>query len=73
MALVHARRLAVVVHGWVGSHGQLWSPVTCLVDRAELESGREVRDEFLRMIEKTKEYNAYEHDVDFEMSMVRRR
>jgi hypothetical protein len=40
---------------------------------AELENGREVRDEFLRMIEKTKEYNAYEHDVDFEMSMVRRR
>lgn len=39
----------------------------------ELENGREVRDEFLRMIEKTKEYNAYEHDVDFEMSMVRRR
>jgi hypothetical protein len=45
-------------------------PVTGL---PELESGREVRDEFLRMIEQTKEYNAYEHDVDFEMSMVRRR
>lgn len=40
---------------------------------ADLEAGREVRAEALRLVERSPEYASYEKDVDFEMSIVRRR
>jgi hypothetical protein len=40
---------------------------------ADLESGREIRQEVLKLVERSKEYAAYEKDVHFEMSLIRRR
>ena len=52
-----------------------WTPVSdgACFRLIDLEHGREIRDEVLRVVESTKEYSEYEKDVDFEMSMVRRR
>lgn len=39
----------------------------------DLEAGREIREEVLSIVESSPEYKAYEKDVDFELSVVRRR
>ena len=40
---------------------------------ADLEDGREVRNEMLKLVEESPEYANYEKDVDFEISMLKRR
>lgn len=40
---------------------------------AELEQGREVRDEVLHLVEGSKEFQEYEKEVDFEMNLLRLR